>query len=100
LCRHPRVSDATGALRYPRDFDRLTMVYDRAKAATDVVVTVEVSGDLLGDWQSGPGHVTETPVDEDEEKTTIQAQDNTLMESAAQRFIRLKVTQQISDPQQ
>jgi PKD repeat protein len=98
LCRHPRVSDSNDALRYPSDLDRLTMVYDRAKVATDVVVTVEVAGSLLGDWQSGPDHVTETPVEEDADTETIQAQDNTPISAAPQRFLRLTVARPDAAP--
>jgi hypothetical protein len=74
------------------------MVYDRAKVATDVVVTVEVAGSLLGDWQSGPDHVTETPVEEDADTETIQAQDNTPISAAPQRFLRLTVARPDAAP--
>lgn len=68
---------------------RLTMTVTRNPAATDVTLTIEVSGDLAApsSWNAAG-----TTIDQNT-PTTLQAHDNTPISAAQNRFIRLKVTQ-------
>jgi hypothetical protein len=65
----------------------LTLTTAKSPDATDVTFTVEVGGDLAN-WNSGSSHTTiieDTP-------TLLKVRDNTPMDQATKRFIRLRVT--------
>jgi len=69
----------------------LTLTYTRYKAATDLMVYPEVSGDL-SNWASDAGSVQQTITADDGQVQTIVAQDLTPLQTATQRYIRLRVS--------
>ncbi len=80
----PLVGAADGAL---------TLTFLRRRDVTDLIYTVEVSGDMQT-WESGPGRTQEvsvTPLDSQREQ--VVARDLTPMGGSQRRFIRLKVSQ-------
>ena len=72
----------------------LSLTYTRALAATDVSLTVEVSGDLVA-WAAGANATATVSVSEDAggATQTVVARDLTAQSTAPRRFIRLKVSQ-------
>lgn len=74
-------------------FSYFTMTYTHSKAATDVVIVPEVSGDL-NLWNSGTNYLVETLHADLGATEEITVRDLIAMEMAAQRFLRLKVAQQ------
>lgn len=71
----------------------LTLSYTQVMAATDIVYTVEVSGDLHT-WNSGGGYtsIINATNNADGVTQTVTVQDLTPINIATQRFLRLKVT--------
>ena len=71
----------------------LTLTYTQVIAATDLVYTPQVSGDLAT-WSAGSGNVVvvSTTNNADGATQTVVARDTTAMGSGAQRFMRLLVT--------
>src|SRR5664280_1712926 len=66
----------------------LTLTVNRAARPTDITYIVEVSGNLMGGWLSGPPNtVTLTNT-----VTQLLVRDNTPVPSATARFIRLRVS--------
>lgn len=68
----------------PDDF--LTLTVNKSSAASDLIYTVEVSGNLSL-WNSGPAHTTIL----DNTPTLLRVRDNTPLSNGTPRFIRLKV---------
>jgi len=69
----------------------LTMTYTKNRSASDVIVTPEVSTDLIL-WQNGPGFIEEMTIAQGAAFQTNRARDLTPATSATNRFLRLKVT--------
>ena len=88
----PRTPDRVGKPSGGVADGYLILTYRQAKAAADVTFTVEVSGDLAT-WQSGPASTTQvSAVDLDANTRQVTVRDNVPTGSAAQRFMRLKVS--------
>jgi hypothetical protein len=85
----PLVSVQTfGGLKY------LTLTYTHDKSATDVALSVQVSGNLTQPWNSGLGYSIEVSrTDNGNGTETVVTRDLVPVISANQRFIRLEVTQ-------
>lgn len=67
--------------------DYLTLTVNKSAAASDLIYTVEVSGDLTG-WNSGPTHTTIL----DNTPTLLRVRDNLPLGNGTPRFMHLKVT--------
>jgi hypothetical protein len=66
----------------------LTLTVNRSPLANDVILIVEVSGDLQS-WHSDSAHTTVL----DDTSTLLKVRDNTPISGAGKRFIRLKAMQ-------
>ena len=72
----------------------LTLTYTKVKAATDITYAAEVAGSVTGSWSSSPSDVEQSWLVTDHgDIEAVTARDNTTVNSASSRFIRLKVTQ-------
>ena len=79
-----------GEIRALAGGQHLVMTFTRAKSATDVLVTPEVSGDLR-DWHSGPDYTEEIEVRDQGATERVAVRDRLPLDQAQQRFMRLKV---------
>jgi alpha-L-fucosidase 2 len=92
LGRNPLVADATNLTTIDDSTGYLTLIYHRAKIATDVTFIVEVKDDLTDVWTMD----VQTPVvtgDGNGLTDTVSVRDSVPMSSAPHRFMRLRVTQ-------
>jgi alpha-L-fucosidase 2 len=92
LGRNPLVADATNLTVIGTNSNYLTLVYHRAKIATDVTFIVEVKDDLNGVWTTN----VQTPVVTDDGNgltDKVSVEDSVPMNSTPHRFMRLRVTQ-------
>lgn len=89
LGREPLVPDAAGFLTAKEDMGYLSVAYHRAKAATDVTVSVEVAGEFAAGWSvnTGPTVVTD---DGNGLTETVKVADSVPIQSAPQRYMRLR----------
>jgi hypothetical protein len=88
--REPLTADPTPLFTVGEEAGYLTLTYQRAKAATDVVVIAEASGGLTGTWNTN----LQAPVAIDDGNgltETVQVQDSVPIGSASSRFMRLRV---------
>lgn len=84
---NPKVSDTPGLPVTTNEGNYLTLTVPRSAAATDVIFTALVSGDLQT-WNSGPAFTTvliDTPA-------LYKVRDNIPVNGAVRRFIRLQVS--------
>ena len=91
LGRNPLVADATNLTVIGTNSNYLTLVYHRAKIATDVTFIVEVQSDLTGAWTTN----VQTPVVTDDGNSLtdeVSVEDSVPMNSTPHRFMRLRVT--------
>jgi hypothetical protein len=89
--REPLVPDVSSPISVDIQSGHLTLVYHRAKAATDLTFLVEVKGALPGAWTAG----VLPPVISDDGNgvtDTVRVQDATPIDAAPHRFMRLRVT--------
>lgn len=68
-----------------------TLTYNQYKAATDLTFTVEVSNDLVI-WNSGPAYFTTVQTIDNGPTQTVTVRETSLVSSASQRFVRLKLS--------
>ena len=80
-----------GELRTLAGRQHLVMTFTRAKAATDLLVAPEVSGDLMG-WHSGPDYTEEIEIRDQGATELVAVRDRLPFDQAQQRFMRLKVS--------
>jgi hypothetical protein len=93
LGTEPAASPTEPAFVAGTDSGHLTLTYSKAKAATDITALAEVSGDLAN-WSSAPADVQQQwQLLDGTTLQTITARDLTPSPPAAQRFMRLKITQ-------
>ena len=64
----------------------LRLISPRNPSATDVTISAEVAGDVMGAWATNGTTV------EPSAANLFQARDNTRVHAAAERFMRLRVT--------
>jgi hypothetical protein len=89
---NPTVSSPTGLPIVTQENGHLTIAFIERISATDLNYIVEVSGDMTT-WNSGPTYTTQvsvTPIDAVTQLVTVS--DNTLLNTAPERFIRVTVT--------
>jgi alpha-L-fucosidase 2 len=92
LGRNPLVADATNLTTIDKSSGYLTLIYHRAKIATDVTFIVEVENDLTGVWTTD----VQTPVVTDDGNgltDMVSVEDSVPINSTPHRFMRLRVTQ-------
>ena len=101
---NPLIASRTGLPTLSWTSGYVTLTFSRPTSATDITYIVEVSGGLLGAWATGSSYSISGDVPSNANTTqvsrttnggieTIVVRDNTLMNSATKRFIRLRVTQ-------
>jgi alpha-L-arabinofuranosidase len=80
-----------GELRTLAGRQHLVMTFTRAKAATDLLVVPEVSGDL-SDWHSGPDYTEEIEILDQGATERVAVRDRLPFDQAQERFMRLNVS--------
>ncbi len=87
----PKSPGTNGLPAFAIQEDRLTLTYQRSKAASDVLCVPQISFNLQ-DWHSGTNHVWDSVIADDGTNEVHVAQDPAPIQFSPMKFLRLKVT--------